>query len=222
MYQRRRLICLNGSTLVQMQVLICMNQSDLPHDLSGQIAVIPEAEEIAAQFRAARARKGVSQRDLSARAGVNAGREFRLLRALGQDLPGAITMTPAEGDDSPAGGYADMAEGQGGRTMLRFSLAGVQLKFSAVHAAGGGLTIPASGIGGNWIVKLRQRRRSVGNAIIAAFNDAAQNAPRSARRKFHNTLNINNYQFLRSVYGGCCFRHSSAASICDCDCQSIA
>jgi hypothetical protein len=88
MYQRRRLICLNGSTLVQMQVLICMNQSDLPHDLSGQIAVIPEAEEIAAQFRAALARKGVSQRDLSARAGVNAGREFRLCGRFGRICPG--------------------------------------------------------------------------------------------------------------------------------------
>lgn len=32
--------------------------------------MIPEVEEIAAQFRAARARKGLSQRDLSARAGV--------------------------------------------------------------------------------------------------------------------------------------------------------
>ncbi len=94
---------------------------------------------------------------LARKAGVNARREFQLLRALGQDLPGAITMTPAEGDDSPAGGNEDMAEGQGGRTMLRFSLAGVQLKFSAVHAAGGGLTIPASGIGGNWIVKLPSR-----------------------------------------------------------------
>jgi serine/threonine-protein kinase HipA len=40
---------------------------------------------------------------------------------------------------------------------LRFSLAGVQLKFSAVIDAAGGLTIPASGIGGGWIVKLPSR-----------------------------------------------------------------
>jgi serine/threonine-protein kinase HipA len=38
--------------------------------------------------------------------------------------------------------------------MLRFSLAGVQLKFSAVLESSGGLTIPAHGIGGHWIVKL--------------------------------------------------------------------
>jgi serine/threonine-protein kinase HipA len=37
---------------------------------------------------------------------------------------------------------------------LRFSLAGVQLKFSAVMEASGGLTIPAEGMGGSWIVKL--------------------------------------------------------------------
>ena len=40
---------------------------------------------------------------------------------------------------------------------LRFSLAGVQLKFSAVNEASGGLTIPAQGVGGSWIVKLPRR-----------------------------------------------------------------
>ena len=33
-------------------------------------------------------------------------------------------------------------------------MAGVQLKFSAVKEAPGGLTIPAEGVGGSWIVKL--------------------------------------------------------------------
>ena len=41
---------------------------------------------------------------------------------------------------------------------LRFSLAGVQLKFSAVMEASGGLTIPAGGMGGSWIVKLPSAR----------------------------------------------------------------
>ena len=41
---------------------------------------------------------------------------------------------------------------------LRFSLAGVQLKFSAIDEAVGGLTIPAKGIGGSWIVKLPSRK----------------------------------------------------------------
>lgn len=37
---------------------------------------------------------------------------------------------------------------------MRFSLAGVQLKFSAMQHANSGLTIPATGKGGSWIVKL--------------------------------------------------------------------
>jgi serine/threonine-protein kinase HipA len=41
---------------------------------------------------------------------------------------------------------------------LRFSLAGVQLKFSAVMEASGGVTIPAGGMGGSWIVKLPSGR----------------------------------------------------------------
>jgi serine/threonine-protein kinase HipA len=38
--------------------------------------------------------------------------------------------------------------------VLRFSLAGVQLKFSAIKQAAGGLTVPVDGAGGSWIVKL--------------------------------------------------------------------
>jgi serine/threonine-protein kinase HipA len=41
---------------------------------------------------------------------------------------------------------------------MRFSLAGVQLKFSAVEKARGGLTIPVTGVGGSWIVKLPSTR----------------------------------------------------------------
>ncbi len=94
---------------------------------------------------------------LAARAGVNAGWEFPLLRALGHDLPGAITATAADDDASPGRQPAPppgQATPPGGA--LRFSLAGVQLKFSAVRNPGrrGGLTIPARGEGGDWIVKL--------------------------------------------------------------------
>lgn len=97
---------------------------------------------------------------LAERAGVNPDREFFLLWVLGQDLPGAITVRPADGEAWPP----DAAEAVGGErevdpaeNALRFSLAGVQLKFSAVNDAKGGLTIPAKGIGGSWIVKLPSR-----------------------------------------------------------------
>jgi len=93
-------------------------------------------------------------------AGVHPQREFFLLWALGQDLAGAITVTPAQGDAWPQ--EAATAPGsKAAKTLaheaLRFSLAGVQLKFSAIKAAGRGLTIPVDGVGGNWIVKLPSR-----------------------------------------------------------------
>lgn len=94
---------------------------------------------------------------LAARAGVNPVREFFLLWVLGQDLPGAITIRPADGEAWPpdaAGGDDDDHRAEA----LRFSLAGVQLKFSAVNEASGGLTIPAKGVGGSWIVKLPSQR----------------------------------------------------------------
>jgi serine/threonine-protein kinase HipA len=92
---------------------------------------------------------------LAQRAGVNPKREFFLLWVLGNDLPGAVTIRPVDGEAWPPdveGGGEDEEERR--RKALRFSLAGVQLKFSAVMSATGGLTIPAQGVGGEWIVKL--------------------------------------------------------------------
>jgi serine/threonine-protein kinase HipA len=92
---------------------------------------------------------------LAGRAGVNPECEFFLLWALGSDLPGAVTVRPAEGEAWPpeiAGEDVDDKDER--KKALRFSLAGVQLKFSAIAEASGGLTIPASGVGGSWIVKL--------------------------------------------------------------------
>jgi serine/threonine-protein kinase HipA len=96
---------------------------------------------------------------LAERAQVNPGREFFLLWALGRDLPGAVTVAPADGEAWPPAPDDDGGDTEGRREdrrrdALRFSLAGVHLKFSAVEAAAGGLTIPARGVGGSWIVKL--------------------------------------------------------------------
>ena len=96
---------------------------------------------------------------LAERAGVNPVREFFLLWVLGKDLPGAITIRPADGetwspDDHRAAGD-DLDDRRD--DALRFSLAGVQLKLSATTEAAGGLTIPAEGAGGSWIVKLPSR-----------------------------------------------------------------
>jgi serine/threonine-protein kinase HipA len=93
---------------------------------------------------------------LAAQAGVKPERDFFLLAALGVDLPGAITVAPFDGHGAAATSES-ATYGAGDTTaksVLRFSLAGVQLKFSAIAEATGGLTIPADGIGGSWIVKL--------------------------------------------------------------------
>lgn len=97
---------------------------------------------------------------LAARAGVQPQREFFLLHALGVDLPGAVTVVPTgEGPTAPDRRTpGEIRIGPDARAPLRFSLAGVQLKFSAVLEAAGGLTVPATGMGGDWIVKLPSAR----------------------------------------------------------------
>lgn len=97
---------------------------------------------------------------LAERAGVKPVREFFLLWVLGIDLPGAITARPADGEEWLPDDYGTADEGardDDRNNALRFSLAGVQLKFSAINEASSGLTIPAKGIGGSWIVKLPSR-----------------------------------------------------------------
>jgi serine/threonine-protein kinase HipA len=94
---------------------------------------------------------------LAEQADVKADREFFLLAALGADVAGALTVFPLEagGREVEPDFVAEDHYAPGRRRpVLRFSLAGVQLKFSAVMEAHGGLTIPANGIGGSWIVKM--------------------------------------------------------------------
>ena len=97
---------------------------------------------------------------LAGRTGINAVREFRLLTELGGDLPGAVRALPANAD--PATPLQTDLQGAGAADApkLRFSLAGVQLKFSALKNKGkqAGLTIPAQGAGGGWIIKLPSLR----------------------------------------------------------------
>lgn len=95
---------------------------------------------------------------LAERAGVNPAREFFLLWVLGQDLAGAITVEPADGEALPPNVHQEIGDETKIEAPMRFSLAGVQLKFSALQQANGGLTIPATGKGGSWIVKLPSSR----------------------------------------------------------------
>jgi len=96
---------------------------------------------------------------LASKAQVKPEREFFLLAALGADLPGALTVTPMSTDQNIMEQETRInLDAREHETMLRFSLAGVQLKFSAILEASGGLTIPANGVGGSWIIKLPSTR----------------------------------------------------------------
>lgn len=85
--------------------------------------------------------------------GVQAVRSFPLLLALGEDLPGAVVVRPDDGVRPGLTGPDPGAERIG---RLAFSLAGVQLKFSMARE-GRRFTLPMSGTGGGWIVKLPDR-----------------------------------------------------------------
>jgi serine/threonine-protein kinase HipA len=89
--------------------------------------------------------------------------ELGLLEVVGGDLPGAVTVRreeydPDATDENGNGndGYQD-PDGNGKSPDLRFSLAGVQLKFSMLRDAER-LKLPAHGQGGEWIVKLDSSR----------------------------------------------------------------
>jgi serine/threonine-protein kinase HipA len=77
---------------------------------------------------------------LAVHAGVSAKREFFLLAALGADLPGAINARSSFDIDAHVQ-PSDSNTSKDQRDFLRFSLAGVQLKFSGIMERKGGLTI---------------------------------------------------------------------------------
>jgi serine/threonine-protein kinase HipA len=93
---------------------------------------------------------------LARRAGVAPWREFDLLLALGEDLPGALVVNAEQADVDVGGQYAAGAtilQTVHDDEALRFSLAGMQLKFSVLRIDER-LTIPVRGKGGRFILKL--------------------------------------------------------------------
>jgi serine/threonine-protein kinase HipA len=91
--------------------------------------------------------------------------EMSLIDVVGLDLPGAVTVgsdgsrqAPGEGPSGAPARQPTVLEEPGNRDALppsiwRFSLAGVQLKFSAVRSPNGRFTLPFRGEGGRWILK---------------------------------------------------------------------
>lgn len=69
---------------------------------------------------------------LASRGGIKPVREFKLIKLLGEDLPGAVVIKPLEGGGEwPESEQSDEALPPADQP-YRFSLAGVQLKFSAL------------------------------------------------------------------------------------------
>jgi serine/threonine-protein kinase HipA len=79
-------------------------------------------------------------------------RDFPFLRALGKDLPGAVVVRDLDVADEPVAdpGAADSADGM---PPIRFSLAGVQLKFSA-RMLDDRFFVTLDDTDGSWIVKM--------------------------------------------------------------------
>jgi len=85
---------------------------------------------------------------------IHPSRDFQLLKILGEDLPGAVVVRPSNAESD---GIPDFIKEQvvaaPEEAPIKFSLAGVQMKLSAMKSASGGFTVPASGKGGDWILK---------------------------------------------------------------------
>jgi serine/threonine-protein kinase HipA len=92
---------------------------------------------------------------LALRANLNPKHEFFLLWALGKDLPGAITIQAVDEEGFSVPFIKENADSKKKRSIpLRFSLAGVQWKFSALEKTERCFLIPPQGVGGDWIIKL--------------------------------------------------------------------
>ncbi len=102
--------------------------------------------------------EGSALRELLARkAQVEPRLHGPLLAALGEDLPGAVTVREVDDElerfeEAPLPQDAPVLPAQA----LRFSLAGMQLKFSVMRDADK-WTLPVTGRGGRWIAKLPDR-----------------------------------------------------------------
>ncbi len=96
--------------------------------------------------------------------GVSPGDDLALLRAVGRDLPGAVEIFSVDGDDLPVHEDLEVSTHETDHDNLlnkdpglRFSLAGVQMKFSVMREPDR-ITLPASNQDGEWIVKLGSAR----------------------------------------------------------------
>jgi serine/threonine-protein kinase HipA len=93
----------------------------------------------------------VLQRSLA----IPEGEDLRLLAEVGRDLPGALSLRQGDGDSRLPSATGEPLESEPERVdkKLRFSLAGVQLKFSMVRSDDR-FILPARNGQGDWILKV--------------------------------------------------------------------
>jgi serine/threonine-protein kinase HipA len=120
--------------------------------------------------------EGILRDAVASAAGTNKVREFNLLARIGiDDLPGALRIGTADGIRSvkqPPELVIAEEQDDNENPLLKFSLAGAQLKFS-IYRGAKGLTVPAKGQAGNVIAKLPDIRPGFSNvpdAELACLN----------------------------------------------------
>jgi serine/threonine-protein kinase HipA len=121
---------------------------------------LPPTQTTAPSFFANLLPEGFLREYLAKNARLNPIRDFYLLQLLGYDLPGAVIIKSNQEELRKSTEREEelIVRDEEDRRILKFSLAGVQLKFSALMQHDGRLTIPAHGMGGDWIVKLPSQR----------------------------------------------------------------
>lgn len=130
--------------------------------------------------------------------------ELTLLAALAEDLPGAVRVTASTDEstvDAESTYLAESPKAVADALRIRFSLAGVQLKFSVLRRHNGTLTLPAKGFGGDWIVKLPDRQfagvPSNEHAMMTWARLAGLNVPDVGLVMAHELENIDPSLFIR-------------------------
>ena len=123
--------------------------------------------------------EGGLRRTIAQRLKVHEDREFLLLRALGRDLPGAVITSPAAVQVHGTGRTITQPDPDPAETdllhELKFSLAGVQMKFSMLRQ-GERLTLAGEQALGNYLVKPPSRDFEALPLVEAASMQVAQAA----------------------------------------------
>ncbi|WDF33735.1 HipA domain-containing protein [Arthrobacter agilis] len=144
--------------------------------------------------------EGMLRELVAQRLAVHESRDFQLLRALGEDdLPGALRAISVASDGSEASVEEHLADETADPydPDFKFSLAGVQLKFS-VFASARAITLPVKGQAGNGILKTPYPRPGFKNVPESEY--AVMNLARMAGMQVAPTRLVTVTEILSSEY----------------------